>query len=112
MFTRSVHQVDEVVEGRACSFESGRLTLNLDELTDAARRIPRITDVHLALVRPGDRVRVVGVLDIFDARWSETGPTYPGLDGPPGTAGTRTTHLLANFQIVGCTNTLHVTCCK
>jgi len=65
------------------------------------RAVPRVADVRLLVARPGDRTRVISVLDIFDARWSEEGPTYPGLDGPPTPAGSRTTHVLDGFQIVG-----------
>ena len=100
MFTRVVHEVRQVDVGSA-GFADGRLTLDLEELAAAVRSLPRIADVALTLARPGDRTRVVSVLDIFDARWSEEGATYPGLDGSPTVAGGRRTHVLSNFQIVG-----------
>jgi len=100
MFKRVVHPVVSIRSG-AMGYDDGVLSLDITELAAVARDIPRIADVTLSIVSPGDRTRIVSILDIFDARWSEKGPTYPGIDGDPMTAGDRTTHVLTNFQIVG-----------
>lgn len=100
MFTQVTHAVSELAVGSA-GLAGGRLTLDLDALTADVRADARVADVRLAVVRPGDRIRVVSVLDIVDARWREDGPTYPGFDGAPVTAGSGRTHVLDGFQIVG-----------
>jgi len=100
VFTRISHSVDEVAEG-AARLDGTRLSLDLQALAASVRDLPRIVDVDLTLVRPGDRTRVASILDVFDARWREDGPTYSGLDGPPTLAGSGRTHVISNFLIVG-----------
>lgn len=100
MLTRTVHPVHEIVEGSP-RYADGRLSLDLAHLRAVVERDPFIASVQLGVVRPGDRVRVLNVLDVFDARKKAAGPTYPGCDGPPVTAGTGQTHVFEAFQIVG-----------
>ena len=54
----------------------------------------------LEVVRPGDVVRVCNVLDVFDARKKEDGPTYPGFDGPPIAGGSGVVHVFEGFQVI------------
>jgi glycine reductase complex component B subunit alpha and beta len=93
------HVVDSVTAGRG-GFEEGALTLDLEQLRSIVLDDPRIADVHLDLVRPGEAARVVNVLDIFDARKRLEGPTYPGIDGAPVATGHGELHRFGNFQIV------------
>lgn len=99
MLTRITHPVTEVASGPA-GYDGTRLTLDLERLADEVRDDPRVAEATLQIVRPGDRTRIVSVLDVMDARYSEEGPTYPGIDGPPEVAGAGRTHVLEGFQIV------------
>jgi glycine reductase len=99
MLTRTVHAVGEVAAG-AADYRDGRLSLDLDKITALVTSDARIAVAHLTVVQPGERTRVLNVLDAYDARKKEGGPTYPGFDGPPVTAGTGRTHVLDGFQIV------------
>src|SRR5262249_27064522 len=94
-----VHAVGEVAAG-APGYRDGRLSLDLDRITALVTSDARIAAAHLTIVHPGERTRVLNVLDVYDARKKEGGPTYPGFDGPPVTAGTGRTHVLDGFQIV------------
>ncbi|HEY7067791.1 MAG TPA: glycine/sarcosine/betaine reductase component B subunit [Chloroflexota bacterium] len=99
MLTRTTHAVREVEAG-AAGYRDGLLSLDLDSLAALVTSDPRLVAAHLAIVQPGERTRVLNVLDVFDARQKEEGPTYPGFDGPPVAAGTGRTHVLDGFQIV------------
>jgi glycine reductase len=53
------------------------------------------------LARPGERVRIVHVLDQIEPRLKlQGGPTFPGFLGPPATVGTGRTHRLANVAVL------------
>jgi len=93
------HQVEAVAAGPA-GLAGGVLRLDLEALERLATEDRRIASARVALAAPGDRTRVVNVLDVFDARRKEGGPTYPGLDGPPQPAGSGRLHRLSGFQIV------------
>ena len=99
MLTLTRYPVREVVEGPA-GYADGRRSLDLGGLAEAVGADTRLREVHLELVRPGERARVLNVLDIFDARRKEDGPTYPGFDGPSLPAGAGRTHVFDGFQIL------------
>jgi glycine reductase len=96
----AAHVVHDLAEG-PCRFSDGILSLDRARLTTLVERDPRVRAARIHLVRPGDRTRVANVLDVFDARRKAQGPTYPGFDGPPVTAGSGDLHVLRGFQLVG-----------
>ena len=63
---------------------------------------PHIDDVELSIVVPGDRTRVLHVVDIVEPRWKapENGNPFPGSLGPLAQCGTGRTHALDGVAVV------------
>ena len=100
MLTLVRHPVQSVTEGDALAYSEGALTIDAAGLARSLSADDRLADARVHLVHSGTPVRVLNVLDVFDARWREDGPTYAGFDGPPAAAGTGVTHVLDGLQIV------------
>ena len=61
-------------------------------------------NVDLHLVRPGDKTRLINVLDVIEPRHKPSGPAriFPGLLGPPTPVGSGRTDRLTNPLVVVC----------
>jgi glycine reductase len=58
-------------------------------------------DVTLDVVRPGDSVRIIHVMDAAEPRWKpEPGSTFPAFVGPPRTVGEGTTRRLDGVAVL------------
>src|SRR5262247_107078 len=71
-------------------------------LARVARRDPRLADVEIDAVHPGDSARIVHVVDAVEprARLEPGGPAFPGVTGPPSIAGQGRTARLAGMAVV------------
>jgi len=81
------YQVLSLTAGASLHFSGGRLSVPLGEVVDLLAQDDRLQEVRADIVRPGDFIRIVHVLDIFEARTREGGGAYPGFDGAPWGAG-------------------------
>ncbi|HEX2048082.1 MAG TPA: glycine/sarcosine/betaine reductase component B subunit [Acidimicrobiales bacterium] len=86
MSTRSVHRVRRMTSGDATAWSGGELTVSADEAA-ALVGAPCLADVRISCTSPGDRVRIVKVLDVVEPRTMGPGgggifPGWLGLSGP------------------------------
>jgi glycine reductase complex component B subunit alpha and beta len=93
--------IHEVVFGNATRLEGTRLTVERDELAEAAAH-PAIADVALDLVRPGESVRITQISDCVEPRVkvSGGGQVFPGLLGPVDGVGVGRTNRLAGLAVL------------
>ena len=85
----------------ATRFERGVLEIDRDELRKLLLEDPAFEDVTLDIVRPGDSVRIIHVMDAAEPRWKpDPGSTFPAFVGPPKTVGEGTTRRLAGIAIL------------
>ena len=88
--------------GANTEYREGELVVNRDALRAELRTEPLIDDVELSIVEPGDRTRVLHVVDIVEPRWKapENGNPFPGSLGPLAQCGIGRTHALDGVAVV------------
>jgi glycine reductase len=88
--------------GAPAAYDEGVLTIDPDVVRGLVLRDPRIADARLAVVHPGDSVRVLRALDAIEPLHKPDGPAraFPGFLGPPHTVGHGRTHRLDGFTVV------------
>jgi glycine reductase len=93
-------RVADVVEGDATRWDAGRLVIDGPGL--AAVSEPALADLRVELVRPGEPVRIVNVLDAIlpDAKADDPAATFPGALGPLHLAGRGRTHRLDGVAVL------------
>jgi sarcosine reductase len=98
----SSYPVSHATFGPRTVYEDGGLVIDRDAIRALVLRDPRLRDVELDLVHPGDRARVLRALDAIEPLHKpDGGPTaFPGFNGPPLTAGEGRTHRLDGFTVV------------
>ncbi len=94
--------VKEVVLRDRTEYRDGVLHLDQEGLESWLARDPHIRSVKLDLAYPGEETRVVHVLDVMEARCKpdHPGAAFPGILGPPDTAGEGRTNRLSGLAIV------------
>lgn len=107
--TRKYYAVNQLVQGEACAYHNGVLTINEKELLQVAKGYCKnIAKIWFEVYRPGENARIVHVLDTLQPmckveapeKWG--GKEYPGILNYPYTAGEGTTHLLEGFAVMQC----------
>ncbi|MGH2704282.1 MAG: glycine/sarcosine/betaine reductase component B subunit [Actinomycetota bacterium] len=98
---RLVHRVESLEIGNATSFDHGNLTV----VPDAAAMLfddPAIARVTLQVAAPGDRVRIVKVLDSVEPRTKGPGGggIFPGFVSAARPQGRGDTHVLRGMAVV------------
>jgi glycine reductase len=96
------HHVSRVVAGERAALRHGTLELDLDSLGRLLAEDRRLTRVAVDVVHPGESCRIVHVLDAFEprAKIEPPGPAFPGVTGPPVTAGSGSTRRLDGVAVV------------
>ena len=96
-----VHEVRELELGERTSYSAGRLAVGEQSVRDLLRD-PALAEVRLACAAPGDRVRIVGVLDAVQpcAKAPGGGGVFPGLLGPALPVGRGETHVLRGAAVL------------
>jgi len=97
----SVHVRDVRLDGRT-SLDRGVLTIDPEELRRLALEDSHFTDARVSVVKPGESVRIVNVLDVVEPRWKVRGPggVFPGFVSPSVAVGEGRTHRLAGVAVV------------
>ncbi|MBI4494947.1 MAG: hypothetical protein HY690_19410 [Chloroflexi bacterium] len=81
-------------------FEQGVLYVDRDELRALALQGGDFEDVSVEIVRPGEAVRLIHVMDAVEPRYKPgTGSNFPGFVGPRKTVGEGRTHRLAGIAV-------------
>ncbi len=88
--------------GTNTEYREGELVVNREALRAELLTEPLIEDVELSIVRPGDRTRVLHVVDIVEPRWKDPqlGSAFPGSLGPLYQCGLGRTHVLDGVAVV------------
>ena len=88
--------------GANTEYREGELIVNREALRDELLAEPLIDDVELSIVRPGERTRVLHVVDIVEPRWKEPerGSAFPGSLGRLSQCGLGRTHALDGVAVV------------
>jgi len=94
--------VKDIVFSEKTKWEGGVLSIDPKELQVLLNEDRKFEDVEVHLVRPGERTRIVHILDIVEPRIKVSGGScvFPGLIGPPHSVGAGRTHRLAGVAVV------------
>jgi glycine reductase len=94
-------EVSDLQFSDATRLARGVLEIDRDELRKLVLEDAAFEDVTLDIVRPGDSVRIIHVMDAAEPRWKpEPGSTFPAFVGPPKTVGEGATYRLAGVAVV------------
>ena len=96
------YPVVEARLGSAFRYETGKLELSRRELLDLVTQDGRIEETSLAVVHPGEKVRVTGIRDIVEPRVKPPGDgqVFPGTLTPVRPVGTGRTHRLSGMAVM------------
>jgi glycine reductase len=99
--TLATHPITEIRLGAQTRLEGTTLAVDADELRCLLLEDRNLTNVEFEIVRPGESCRAGPVFDIIEPRAKAAGssPDFPGILGPPQTAGIGTTHVLAGAAV-------------
>ena len=99
--TLALHSIHEIVFGSATHLQGAVLVISKEELCGLLQHDPRIASVDFQIARPGESCRAGPVFDIVEPRAKQAGgsPDWPGVLGPPQTAGSGSTHVLRGMAV-------------
>lgn len=82
--------------------ENGVLTINKKELQDFLKEDHRIDHVDIELARPGEKIRILQVVDAVEPRIKKNGSNFyfPGILGKPETSGQGITIVLRGAAVI------------
>ena len=94
--TLANHPVTEIHFGTQTRLDGTTLAIDPVELRRLVLEEEAIESVDLEIARPGESCRAGPIFDIIQPRAKEPGssPDFPGILGPPTSAGMGTTHVL------------------
>ncbi len=107
--TRNIFQIKELREGDKCAYQDGVLTVNYDELKQAAQPYMRnVEKIWFEVCRPGENARIIHILDVIypmakqekPGNWG--GGEYPGVLNYPYTCGSGVTNCLEGLSVMEC----------
>lgn len=101
--------IKDIQAGSKTYGKDGVLYINLKELEELILRDPRIKSIDINLVYPGDKVRVLNILDVIQPRCKidKVDADFPGFIGKMQTAGSGRTRSLRGVAVLvsnPCTN--------
>ena len=99
--TLATHPVTEIRFGTPTRLEDTTLYADTEELRQILLEDNCLRKVEFEIVRPGESCRAGPVFDIIEPRAKARGasPDFPGILGPPRTAGMGTTHILEGTAV-------------
>ncbi|MEN6319679.1 MAG: glycine/sarcosine/betaine reductase component B subunit [Syntrophaceae bacterium] len=88
--------------GKATKIEQGALTINKQEMVDFLNRGQPFASVDVKIAMPGEKVRIVHIMDAVQPRIKLSGGTtpYPGAVGPMEIAGNGQTNVLNGVAVL------------
>jgi sarcosine reductase len=99
--TLKIHPLTEIHFGDSTRLEGKSLLVASDELRELLLKDQSLTAVDFEIASPGESCRAGPVFDIIEPRAKAPGssPDFPGILGPPHTAGLGTTHVLEGVAV-------------
>ncbi|HEX5607463.1 MAG TPA: glycine/sarcosine/betaine reductase component B subunit [Candidatus Binatia bacterium] len=100
-FTLALHPITNLTLGDKHRIDRDALTVDVDDLRSMVLADNAIESVEFEIARPGESCRAGPIFDIVEPRAKAPGgsPDWPGILGPPHTAGFGTTHLLQGTAV-------------
>jgi glycine reductase len=97
----SFHRTTAIRVGSKTSFDGTTLVVSTEELRRLLLEDPFLSGVDFEIVRPGEPCRAGPVFDIIEprAKGADSSPDFPGVLGPPQTAGIGVTHVLEGTAV-------------
>ena len=101
---RGTYTVSGLEWGPRTVLEGDRLTVSRAEIEALARNPEAFASADVDIVRPGEPVRLLNVIDAVTPLIKVSGDScaYPGVAGPAVTAGSGVTHRLDGVSVVTC----------
>ena len=96
-------KVEDVVVGTKTTYNSGVLSINVEEIKEMILHDTTFTFIKIDIVKPGEDKRIIHVLDTLEPRikLDEEMNTFPGqLDTPSITVGSGTTYRLSGVSVM------------
>jgi glycine reductase complex component B subunit alpha and beta len=99
--TLANHPVAEIHFGTPTRLDGTTLVIDSEDLCRLLLEDEAMANVDFEIVRPGESCRAGPLFDIVQPRAKESGssPDFPGILGPPTTAGMGTTHVLEGAAV-------------
>jgi glycine reductase len=96
----ATYAVRDVQLGGPTHFANGTLHVDRDELRRLVLQGGDFEDCAVEVVRPGEAVRLIHVMDAVEPRYKPGGSAFPGFLGLPKTAGEGRTHRLGGMAVL------------
>ena len=95
------HPITEIHFGAQTRLDGTVLVIDPEELRRVVLEDETVENVNFEIVRPGESCRAGPIFDIVQPRAKGTGssPDFPGILGPPTSAGMGTTHVLEGAAV-------------
>ncbi|HXG52259.1 MAG TPA: glycine/sarcosine/betaine reductase component B subunit [candidate division Zixibacteria bacterium] len=95
------YPVHEIRRGKRFHYAAGVLEIDEGALESTLLGDERLERASLAVVRPGERVRITGIRDVVEPRVkvSGSGQVFPGILGPVEGVGAGRTHRLSGMAV-------------
>ena len=91
----AIHPITDIQFGARLALDGNTLTVNGEELRNLVLEDDAIENVAFDIARPGESCRAGPIFDVVEPRAkADGGSDFPGIIGPPTTAGIGTTHVL------------------
>ena len=101
--TMEAVQICGVVFGEKTCVEKGILSINKDELQSLLEKDGNFKAVNIAIACPGDKKRIINVVDVIEPRYKVSGGTdFPGYLNEVVAAGRGVTRALKGMSVVCC----------
>ena len=99
--TLAIHRITAIRFGAATSLDGTTLVVDAKEFRRLVLEDPSLSSVEFEIVQPGESCRAGPVFDIIEprAKAPDSSPDFPGILGPPQTAGMGTTHVLEGAAV-------------
>lgn len=97
------HHVNDARFGDRTGISAGDLVVSEAELLSFLRRDPRLPDVRFHIVRPGESMRINGILDVIEPRSKERSSpqaTFPGIGTDPDPIRSGRTHAVQGVTVM------------
>ena len=103
----AIHRITAIRFGNRTSADGTTLAVDAEELRGLLLEDPSLSGVEFEIVQPGESCRAGPVFDIIEPRAKEvdSSPDFPGILGPPQTAGMGTTHVEWGLEYLFCLST-------
>ena len=99
--TLAIHPITAIRFGHSTRLDGTSLDVDAEQLRALLLEDQTLTAVELELACPGESCRAGPVFDIIEprAKAPDSSPDFPGILGPPHTAGLGTTHVLEGSAV-------------